>query len=118
MDDIVDAGDGDEEEYVRFLEAERRKAGAKYQRFKRKITSRDDYTPRRVARELDISVADEQMLNYDEEPSKPTDNLKSSADIVDGPKQHLENSGTTTHQKRDPQLDGRKIWWPTIGEGQ
>lgn len=113
---IVDEGGSeDEEEYLKFLEYEKRKAEANNERNKRRRTKLDAHTHRRIARELDIVVADEQMLNYDEGPSKPTEVSKG-----DGPghKKGLgEENHATANQARDRRSEGRKIWWPSIQEG-
>lgn len=113
---IVHEGDSDdEEEYLRFLESEKRKAEANSQRNKRRKTNHDDHTHRRIARELDIVVADEQMLDYDEGPSKATEAPK-----TESPRQEKglgEEYHATAYQARDRRPEGRKIWWPCIQEG-
>lgn len=115
---IVDEGgseDEDEEEYLRFLESEKRKAEANNERNKRRKTKSDAHTHRRIARELDIVLADEQILDYDEGPSKPTKGFKG-----DSPR-HKKGLGEehypTANQPLDRRPEGRKIWWPCIQEG-
>lgn len=113
---IVDEGGSeDEEEYLRFLESEKRKAEACNERNKRRKIKPDAHTHRRIARELDIVVADEQILDYDEGPSKPTEVSKS-----DSPR-HKKGLGeeyhATAYQARDHRPEGKKIWWPCIQEG-
>lgn len=100
------SGDEDEEEYLRFLEFEKRKAEANNERNKRRKTKSDALTHRRIARELDIVLADEQILDYDEGPSKPTEASK-------GDSPHY----PTANQALDRRPAGRKIWWPCIQEG-
>lgn len=115
---IVDEGgsqDEDEEEYLRFLESEKRKAEANNERNKRRKTKSDAHTHRRIARELDIVLADEQILDYDEGPSNPTEVFKG-----DSPR-HKKGLGEehypTANQALDRRPEGRKIWWPCIQEG-
>lgn len=115
-DSIVDEGDSeDEEEYLRFLETEKRKAEANNERNKRRKTKTDAHTHRRIARELDIVAIDEQMLDYDEGPSKPTEASKTDS------QRHVDGLGEECHatapQARDHRPEGRKIWWPCIREG-
>lgn len=113
----VDEGDSeDEEEYLRFLESEKRKAEANNERNKRRKKTRPDaHTHRRVARELDIVAVEEQMLDYDEGPSKPTEASKTDS------QRHEDGLGeeyhATAYQARDRRPEGRKIWWPSIQEG-
>lgn len=116
----------DEEEYARFLEAEKRKADAMQMRKKRKMNHENSHdnrgrpaTHRRIARELDIVVEDQQVLDYGEEPSKNTDISKTTPiqkDVLkdDERKQQLQESYITTLQKDSPPVEGRKIWWPAI----
>lgn len=113
---IVDKGDSeDEEAYLRFLETEKRKAEPTNARNKRIKTKPDAHTHRRIARELDIVAVDEQMLDYDEGPSKPTEASKTDS------QRHEDGLGegchATAHQARDRRPEGRKIWWPCIQEG-
>ncbi len=114
---IVDEGDSgeDEEEYLRFLETEKRKAEANNERNKRRKTRPDAHTHRRIARELDIVAVDEQMLDYDEGPSKSTEASNTDS------QRHEDGLGeechATAHQARDRRPEGRKIWWPCIQEG-
>lgn len=115
-DEILDDSD-DEEEYARFLEAEKRKAEASQTRKKRKTNG--VATHRRVARELDISVAVEQVLDYGEETSQPGDvskktTLTDSLPDVGGLSQHPQVLSNTAQRNLDKVLEGRKIWWPTI----
>lgn len=115
-DSIVDEGDSeDEEEYLRFLETEKRKAEANNERNKRRKTKADAHTHRRIARELDIVAVDEQMLDYDEGPSKPTEASKTDS------QRHEDGLGEEYHatapQARDRRPEGREIWWPCIREG-
>lgn len=112
---VDEGGSEDEEEYLKFLESEKRQAEANNERNKRRRTRPDAHTHRRIARELDIVVADEQMLNYDEGPSKPTEVSK-----VDSPRRRRglgEEYHATANQARDRRPEGRKFWWPSIQEG-
>ena len=116
----------DEEEYARFLEAEKRKADAMQMRKKRKMNHENSHdnrgrpaTHRRIARELDIVVEDQQVLDYGEEPSKATDISKNTPiqkEVLedDERKQQLQEPSITTLQKESPPVEGRKIWWPAI----
>lgn len=125
---VPEAESDDEEEYARFLEAEKRETDAIQTRKKRKMSHADGYdnrgrpaTHRRIARELDIVVADEQVLDYDEEPSKSTDISKNTAihetlHDDDEPKQQLHGSSRAALQEHDLPVEGRRIWWPAIGK--
>lgn len=116
----------DEEEYARFLDAEKRKADAMQMRKKRKKNHENSHdhrgrpaTHRRIARELDIVVEDQQVLDYGEEPSKTTDISKNSPTqkevLKDNErKQQLQESSMTPLQIDSPPVEGRKIWWPAI----
>lgn len=120
----------DEEEYARFLEAEKRKADVIKMRKKRKMSHANGYdnrgrpaTHRRIARELDIVVADQQVLDYGEEPSKSVDIAKNTATAVqekldkdDEPNQQLHESSGAGPQEHYLPVEGRKIWWPAIGK--
>lgn len=126
---IAEDDSDDEEEYARFLEKEKRTADSIQTRKKRKKNHANGYdnrgrpaTHRRIARELDIVVADEQVLDYGEESSKSTDISKSTATQEklhedDEPKQQRlhESSKLALHKQHLP-VEGRRIWWPTIGE--
>lgn len=109
---VDEGGSQDEEEYLRFLEAERKKAEANNERNKRRKTKTDAHTHRRIARELDIVAVDEQMLDYDEGPSKPTEASK-----TDSQRQENGLGEEYPNQTRDRRSEGRKIWWPCIREG-
>ncbi|MCJ1426834.1 hypothetical protein MMC29_004737 [Sticta canariensis] len=138
----------DEEEYARFLEAEKRKADAMQMRKKRKMNHENSHenrgrpaTHRRIARELDIVVEDQQVLDYGEEPSKTIDISKTTPiqkevlkdderkqqlqepslstlqkEVLkdDERKQQLQESSLSTLQKDSPPVEGRKVWWPAI----
>lgn len=113
---IFDEGDSeDEEEYLRFLESEKKKAEANNERNKRRKTKLGAHTHRRIARELDIVAVDKQMLDYDEGPSKPTEAAKTDS------QRHGDGMGeedhATAYQARDRRPEGRKIWWPCIQDG-
>ncbi|MCJ1468951.1 hypothetical protein MMC07_007581 [Pseudocyphellaria aurata] len=125
---VPEAESEDEEGYARFLEAEKREADAIQRRKKRKMSHANGFdhhgrpaTHRRIARELDIVAADEQVLDYDEEPSKSTKICTDTAEREtlhddDKPKQQLRGSSRAALQAHDLPVEGRKIWWPTIGK--
>lgn len=108
---VDEGGSQDEEEYLRFLEAEHKKAAVNGRR-KGRRTKTDAHTHRRIARELDIVAVDEQMLDYDEGPSKPTEASK-----TDSQRQENGLGEEYPNQTRDRRSEGRKIWWPCIQEG-
>ncbi|KAL8700449.1 MAG: hypothetical protein Q9224_000956 [Gallowayella concinna] len=75
-------------------------------------------TPRRQARELDNAVADNGSLDYGEEtrinPSKMQRAGLGARSLVS----YADDESPTyaqTSQNAEPQKEGRKIWWPTIG---
>lgn len=113
---------------MRFLEMEQRNMQAeasKRNKRKRSNADRDDNgerkpTMRRIAREMDEAVADATVLDYGEEdvPSRKTSSQFEDLDAMNGRKRvsyedkDMENA--TTEQR--PVREGRKIWWPTIGQ--
>lgn len=126
-----DVDSDDEEEYARFLEAEKRKADVIQTRKKRKMSHANGYdnrvrpaTHRRIARELDIVVADEQVLDYGEEPLKSVDIAKNAATAIqekldkddEPPNQQLHASSGAGPQGHYLPVERRKIWWPAIGK--
>ena len=111
--DVDIDGDDDEEEYIKFLleekkqqlgktSSKRRKRGVAHREF----TVDQDQTHRRAARELDIPMTGETILDYDEE----TFVMKTAI-----PTPEKGHAALSTHAQ--PKLEGRKIWWPTIGSG-
>ena len=114
---VVDSDNNDDEEdYVRFLLEEKKQQLGKTSSKKRKrgiahqdLTMDQDQTHRRAARELDIPMTGETILDYDEEPV----GMKTA--IPTPPTSEKEHEALSTHAQ--PKLEGRKIWWPTIGRG-
>ena len=99
--EVIEIEDNDDEEYARFLEAERHQfqiEATSNRNSKRaeaiKGPDRTTSTRRRV-RELDAVVGGEDILDYGDEPTTSS---------------KMEGSDTTI----DIQVEGRKIWWPTI----
>ncbi len=126
----------DEEEYVRFLEAEKKEMQTEAARKKRKRNGRDlagrherAPTHRRLVRELDEVVGDDGLLDYGEEPAVSTSIPRESSQsktlqIFQGRKPIVyedEGSGGAVEVPNAPHAgtalpeQGRKIWWPTIG---
>ena len=126
---VAEVDSDNEEEYARFLEAEKREADAAHTRKKRKMSHASGYdnrgrpaTHRRIARELDIVAADEQVLDYGEESSKSTDITKNTTITIreelfedHAPSPQLHESSRAALQKHRLPVEGKKIWWPLIG---
>ena len=77
------------------------------------------HTFRRTARELDSVMADHQILDYGDEPSdaakeytaaQDSTSMVSSSSSV--PAEHVSSATDITESLT---VNGRKIWWPTIG---
>ena len=118
-DAVGDSGQSsdDEEEYVRFLEAEQKDLQATAASRKRRrhnagsaVTYNTRHTSRRIARELDELTAEEQMLDYGDEPS-PQRDLPTTASKHEGTKI---TPPADAHERGSP-IEGKKIWWPVIG---
>ena len=126
------ANSDDEEEYVRFLEAEEEEMKTEAARKKRKRNRRypgasHDRAPthRRLVRELDEAVIDDGPLDYGEEPAVstgpiPTENLQQllgRKPIVYENKhsEPINEAPNTSHPEPPAPKQGRKIWWPKIG---
>ena len=136
--DIGHSDNNDEEEYLKFLEQERKQMKAdrnqikeehrtKRRKFSR-VTGRKPHdrrpTHRRIARELDDALTSRDFLNYDEENAESLDHLEKLGRDGEnnGPRLKvpiLETSatihtetGTTTNDSPK----GRKIWWPAVGK--
>ena len=126
----------DEEEYVRFLEAEKKDVDTENTRKKRKRNGRDmggkferAPTHRRLARELDEAVVDEGVLDYGEEPLSCTNanQCTPQMDLLeerherkavvydDGDADQPVVAAHALHTTTIAPEQGRKIWWPTIG---
>lgn len=130
--------DIDEEEYLEFLEAERKQMEADKKRMeveqktkKRKFgrtkgSKPHDRAPthRRIARELDDAITDHNVLNYDEENAETPDLPEEASHDSENKNSRLKGltseASTTNHTISATALDdrpkGRKIWWPPIGK--
>jgi hypothetical protein len=125
--DFGNSDSNDDEEYLKFAEAERKQMEAEYTSKKRKFSRVDGNqlqnrqpTHRRIARELDDAIMSNDVLDYGEETSETPDLLK----------QHPHDGSNDTLKERDfeplttihttypiasyEQRKGRTIWWPTI----
>lgn len=96
--------DSDDEEYQRFLQAERQefnKAAAQKRNGERLAYVADDRTisTRRRVREMDSFQATSDVLMYEDEPSSPKRTGQASAAQAQG----------------EEKVEGRKIWFPKIG---
>ena len=126
----------DEEEYVRFLEAEKIEMQTEAARKKRKRPRRDTAgrherapTHRRLVRELDEVMGDDGPLDYGEEPSVSMSFLREPSQpetlqvslgckpIVyeDEGSRGVVEAHDASHAGTSLPEKGRKIWWPTIG---
>ena len=130
MESADNDDDADEaEEYAAFLVAEQKQFRAETARKKRKRGSQsfkdvrdNEPTPRRLARELDEPGAAETVLDYgDEEPEDPTTMRQhpneEDLDALNGRKRvkYDDCEENPDGAAKTPAVQGRKIWWPTIG---
>ena len=79
--------------------------------------ARTSRSTRRVVRELDWAMAEDQVLDYDDEPSNAVqDDFFHPQALQSGT---LSNTAETTPEARSaavrPLTEGRKFWWPAIG---
>ena len=127
------ANSDDDEEYIRFLEAEEEEMRTEAVRKKRKRNGRypggnHDRAPthRRLVRELDEVGFDSGDLDYGEEPvvsvgPTQTKTLQPSLGRKPIVCDEEENGGPPIEASNSPHArqvmpqQGRKIWWPTIG---
>ena len=73
---------------------------------------------RRTARELDSLLADDQVLDYGDDPSST---FQSQTGLTDGFQMDPSASGvvesisSASSVIRSPAVEGKKIWWPIVG---
>lgn len=137
--DISHGDDNEDEEYLKFLEAEGKQmeADQKQLEAERKMKKRKfghvngskshDRAPthRRIARELDDAITSHDVLNYDEENAETLDPPEKPSHH-DGQEKVFKFKGlisepSTTVQTLSANIPydppkGRKIWWPIIGQ--
>lgn len=134
---VVNSDGNGDEEYLKFLEAERKQMEADrketeataYKSRKRKLKRVDERKPyerapthRRIARELDDAVVSNDVLDYDDETSESPPLLKKHISSENGGERGLKEmksgSSASVNDSSLPSLDdspkGRKIWWPII----
>ena len=119
----------EEEEYAAFLVAEQNQFRTETARKKRKRGSQTfkdvrikEPTSRRLARELDEPGAADTVLDYgDEEPEDTTTKRQHTEeeglDALNGRKRvkYDDYEESPDGAAKAPAVQGRKIWWPTIG---
>lgn len=125
-----DDGSDDEEEYLKFLEMERKDMefarGCKKRKFSQ-LSGRNTHdrpsTHRRIARELDDAVLHNDELDYDDEPSETkaipeTTSVETLSNVhaseLDARASEFQTTNPSPTQHPSPPREGRKIWWPTI----
>ena len=81
-------------------------------------SQRQGHSFRRTARELDSLLADDQVLDYGDNPSST---FESQGGVADGlpmdssASAAAESISNTSRVIRDPAVEGKKIWWPVVG---
>lgn len=129
-----ECNDPDEEEYAAFLEAELRQMKASSspqppQRKSKPVREQGGRPPthRRIARELDAAVTNNDALEYDDEPMLKSHLFEDEgtgsrsagtfrmAQSTNGPTDSDLNMSTHRRLENEPHQEGKKIWWPTIG---
>ena len=122
MENISDSDD--EAEYTAFLAAEQKQIQNEAIKNKRKRDNdgfgdeRDrTHSTRRTTREMDAMGAEDTVLDYGDSPQDTAGASTMHLDELNGHKRskydHDEKSPESTMR---PAVEGRKIWWPTIGE--
>ena len=79
---------------------------------------RQGHSFRRTARELDSLLADDQVLDYGDDPSITFENQHGVADDsqTDPPASTVvESNSSASSVIRSPAVEGKKIWWPIVG---
>lgn len=93
--------------------------GNKRKRHRSDLGNTREPTHRRVARELDSAVADDQVLDYGDEstappePNVPRPELGQEADTSNAEEAASDNDAGG--RAPNSALDGKKIWWPVLG---
>ena len=111
----------DEAEYAAFLEAEQKQFRDQAASNKRKRAAPNfaqernrDRSTRRITREMDSIGADETVLDYGDEPKEQHSHR--DLDDLNGQKRiKFDDAGSSSAAPAKPAIEGRKIWWPTIG---
>ena len=111
----------DEAEYAAFLEAEQKQFRDQAACNKRKRSAPNfaqernkDRSTRRITREMDSVGVDETVLDYGDEPKEQR--LHQELDDLNGRKRvKYDDAETSSAAPVKPVIEGRKIWWPTIG---
>ena len=105
----------DEEEYARFLEAERKEMKLIASRQKRQ--GPNDQRPksgkastRRIVREMDAMTSKVNALEYSDEP----DSQAKSSDAVGTRHCYMKPIGRSSSGRSNGSVSGRKIWWPVL----
>ena len=111
----------DEAEYAAFLEAEQKQFRDQAACNKRKRAAPNfaqgrskDRSTRRITREMDSVGFDETVLDYGDEPKEQS--LHPDLDDLNGRKRvKYDDTEPSSAAPVKPAVEGRKIWWPTIG---
>lgn len=122
MENVSDSDD--EAEYTAFLAAEQKQIQDEATKNKRKrgIDGFGDernrtHSTRRTTREMDAMGAEETVLDYGDSPQDAADASTMHRDELNGRKRSkYDHDAKSLESARKPAVEGRKIWWPTIGE--
>lgn len=122
MENVSDSDD--EAEYTAFLAAEQKQIQDEVTKNKRKrdidgfADERDrTHSTRRTTREMDAMGAEETVLDYGDSPQDPAGANAMHPDELNGRKRSkYDHDAKSRESARKPAVEGRKIWWPTIGE--
>ena len=114
----------DEAEYTAFLAAEQKQIQNETTKNKRKRDKdgfgdeRDrTHSTRRTTREMDAMGAEETVLDYGHSPQDALGASTMHLDELNGRKRSkYDYDEKSSEPARKPAVEGRKIWWPTIGE--
>ena len=81
-------------------------------------SQRQGHSFRRTARELDSLLADDQVLDYGDDPSSTFESQGGVADGVptdSSTSAAAESISSASRVIRNPAVEGKKIWWPVVG---
>lgn len=134
LEEDMDTDSDDDEEYAQFLEAEQRQLRAqalkKKKKKKRKLDTPEvlgervnPFTARRIAREMDETIADNTTLEYGEEERSNCGQVRGQRNLDQfNDRDRVVYEDTVkpieverAHEQQGSVLEARKIWWPVIG---
>lgn len=119
LDEGIKGDSEDEEEYARFLETEQKELKAEAARKNKRNWNHQDgdgyrdrtTSTRRKVREMDGAMTADTVLDYGEDAPSPSLNQLNGRSLVS----YYSDTEAPAAVEQKTVLEGRKIWWPTIG---